>query len=275
MLPVQVINLVRRPERLRRIGAALDAAGIRWEPIDAIDAQSVSHKDLSTEFGSGWRRRAFPATLGDMACSLTHQLVWKKIADSGQAAIVLEDDAVLADSFGEFLSPDIVAAMREAALGVLKLEYWPGEQKSRRFPVGVPLRMLHGPSQRRLYRMRSSFLGSCAYLMRPESAELSLFHHPKLCVPVDHYLFGREAGLGFDLLHPGFVSPAPIRHGVDIHPSDIAGEREGPDTRRTLVRRWIDGRVRRRLKREIEAEGAETVELSFGGISRSIGGAAD
>lgn len=266
MLPVQVINLARRPERLKRIAAALGQAGIPWERIEAIDAQTVSHTDLATEFGSGWRRRAFPATPGDMACSLTHQLVWKKIADSGRAAIVLEDDAVLADSFGEFLAQDIVAAMREATLGVLKLEFWPGDQKSRRFPVGAPLRMLHGQSQRRLYRLRSTFLGSCAYLMRPESAELALFHHPRLRVPVDHYLFGREAGLGFDLLHPGFVNPAPVRHGIDLHPSDIAGERDGTGTRRTYLRRWIDDRVRRKLRREIAAAEGEAVELAFGGV---------
>ena len=42
MLPVQVINLARRPERLKRIAAALGQAGIPWERIEAIDAPDLS-----------------------------------------------------------------------------------------------------------------------------------------------------------------------------------------------------------------------------------------
>ena len=260
-MDIHVINLARRPDRLASMAAQLERLGLRWSRIEAIDA-GEGGRDLRAAFGRGLKARAFPATRGDIACSLTHQRLWRRIATSGRPAIVLEDDAILSDSFAQLMNADLAGLMRRHDMGVLKLEFWPGTQKSRRFPAGEPI----GPVLRdiRLYRMHSSVLGTCGYVISPEGARLMNDRFRRLKVPVDHALFGREAAMGFRLLRPGFLNPAPVLHDAGQFGSDIGAERAG-DAPRSFGRRLRDWQVRWRLAREIASGRAERVEMRWSG----------
>lgn len=263
MLPVHVINLAREPERLARVGAALDRFGLGWRRIEAIDRLAVSAEALAAAFGTGPLTRAYPATPGDMACSLTHLRLWDEIAGGrAEAAVVLEDDARLAATFPGFVEAPVARLMRDHDMGILKLEFWPGPERSRRHPLGASL--AGGPAGTRLYRLRNGFLGSCGYVLTARGAAQLLARFPAPTVPVDHLLFGRSAGMGFDLLRPGFVSPAPVMHDTARFVSDIRAER--PDApARTLRRRWRDWRVRRAEAAEVRAGKAAPVEMAFSG----------
>ncbi|MBL4558438.1 MAG: glycosyltransferase family 25 protein [Rhodobacteraceae bacterium] len=84
------------------------------------------------------RAGPFPATPGDFCCSLTHRDIWQRTAsDEAPGAVILEDDARLSPAFTDFMALDVTAVMTRHRLGALKLEYWPGPQRSRRFPLGV------------------------------------------------------------------------------------------------------------------------------------------
>ncbi len=261
MLPIHVINLAREPGRLARIGAALDGFGLGWHRAEAIDRLAVAPERLAADFGAGPLSPAYPATPGDMACSLSHRRLWEAIAGGpAMAAVVLEDDARLAPAFPAFATEAVARLMRDHGLGALKLEYWPGPQQSRRLPLGEPLG--EAPTGAALYRMRSGFLGTCGYVISARGAETLLSRFPALTVPVDHFLFGRSAGLGFDLLRPGFVNPAPVLHDIATFASDIcAGRPDRP--RRTLRRRWRDRRVARSEAGEVRAGLAMPVAMTF------------
>lgn len=266
MLPIHVINLARSPERMTHMAAELGRRGLCWQRFEALDRLSVSDGLLRSAFGAGRVARDFPATSGDIACSLSHQRLWRVIAAGpAAAAVVLEDDASLAGGFADFLRDDIVALMNRHGIGALKLEFWPGPQRSRRFPLGEAL----GPTKGvMLYRLHSPFLGSCAYVLTRQAAAALLARFPRLCVPVDHFLFGPSAGLGFDLLRPAFVNPAPVLHDVTRFGSDIRAGREaagldgGP---RTLLRRLRDCRAGRRQAAAIRRGQAEAVTMRFAG----------
>ncbi len=260
-LDIHVINLARRPDRLASMAAQLDRLDLRWSRVEAIDA-GEGGRGLRADFGRGLKARAFPATRGDFACSLTHQRLWRQIAENGRPAVVLEDDAILSDKFAALMTSDLGGLMRRHDMGVLKLEFWPGPQKSRRFPAGEPIGPVLG--EIRLYRMHSSFLGTCGYVITPEGARLMTDRFGRLKVPVDHALFGREASMGFRLLRPGFLNPAPILHDVGQFGSDIGAERS-EDVPRTFARRLRDWQVRWRLAREIAAGRAERVEMRWSG----------
>ncbi|MDW4548166.1 glycosyltransferase family 25 protein [Defluviimonas sp. D31] len=265
MLPIHVINLARRPDRLARIGAELDGLGLSWRRVEAIDAAESDPAQLASAFGAGALGRVFPATLGDMACSLTHQCLWGEIAGGdAEVAIVLEDDARLAAGFAALADVDLAGLMGRHGMGALKLEFWPGPQRSRRFPLGEALGQVEGEAG--LFRMRSSFLGTCGYVLTREAAERLLTRYPRLGVPVDHFLFGAEAGRGYRLLKPGFVNPAPVLHDVDTFGSDIGAEREagfvGP---RGWRRRLRDHRHRKRQQAELERGSTVRVEMRFAG----------
>jgi len=268
-LPVYVINLARAPERLTSIGGQLDRLGIAWLRIDAIDRQTIDADAACREFGAERVSRDFPATLGDICCSLSHRRAWRMLLESdAQAAIVLEDDAMLSPGFGALARSDLYGLMLRCQIGVLKLEHWPGPQKSRRFPLGEPFGAITGLAGINVFLMRSSFLGSCGYVISTEAVRTVLGRFPRMLVPVDHYLFGAAAGLGFDLVRPGFLNPAPVLHGVERFGSDIRegraaqGLESGP---RTLGRVMRDYLARRREARDLRRGEAERVEMRFAG----------
>lgn len=261
MLPIHVVNLAREAERLARIGAALDGFGLGWTRVEALDRRAVPAGELRAAFGSGPLSRAYPATPGDMACSLTHHRLWDRIAGgAAEAAVVLEDDALLAATFPAFAEDGVARLMRDHAMGVLKLEFWPGRARSRRLPLGHALG--EGPAGTTLYRLRSGFLGTCGYVLSARGAEALLSRFPAPTVPVDHLLFGRSAGMGFALLRPGFVCPAPVLHDVAAFASDIRPERN-PAPPRTLRRRWRDWRTRRAEAAEVGSGAAVPVAMAF------------
>lgn len=269
MLPIHVINLARCPERLTHMAAELGRLGLAWRRFEAVDRLDEGEARLAGAFGAGRLARAFPATPGDMACSLSHQRLWQAIAAGPDAAaVVLEDDARLSDGFADFAGEAVVALMQRHDMGVLKLEFWPGPQQSRRRPLGQVLDPVAGSM---LYRMRSPFLGSCAYVLTRQAAAALLAGFPRLRVPVDHVLFGQSARMGFELLRPGFVNPAPVLHDVTQFGSDIGPEREAAglgETPRTVTRRLRDHLARRRQATEVRKGGAEVVTMRFAGAGR-------
>ena len=268
-LPIYVINLDRAPDRLAHMSAQMQQLGLDWQRIPAIDRQGADAAAMAANFGVGRATRLFPVALGDICCSLTHRAIWLHLCGSGApAAIVLEDDAILSDAFGRLARVDLVSFMAEFGLGLLKLEFWPGPEKSRRFPTGEMLGPLPGRLGLSAYRMRSTFLGTCAYVITAEAARTVLGRFPAMQVPVDHYLFGASAGFGFDLIRPGFVNPAPVQHGVEEFGSDIRDGRNEAgilDAPRSYLRRLREYRLRRRLARETMQGEAETIEMRFAG----------
>lgn len=265
MLPIHVINLTRRPDRLEAMAAQLGSFGLDWRRTEAVDAARRGAGELARDFGTGPLSQSYPATSGDMACSISHRTLWRDIADSrNEAAIVLEDDATLSEEFRRVASCDLPALMRRHGMGVLKLEFWPGPQLSRRRPAGEDLGPVSGAM--RLYRMRSSFLGSCAYVITAEAARRLLAAFRQLQVPVDHLLFGRSAALGFDLVRPGFLNPAPVLHDVDRFGSDIREQRPGgPERSHGWRRRLRDYRARQREEALLRRGLAERIEMRFAG----------
>ncbi|PKP73265.1 MAG: hypothetical protein CVT84_14400 [Alphaproteobacteria bacterium HGW-Alphaproteobacteria-6] len=266
VLPIHVINLARAPDRLAHMAGELGRLGLDWQRFDATDRLSPGAAGpaagFATGFATGRLARAFPATPGDIACSLSHLRLWHLIAEGpAAAAVVLEDDARLAPGFAGFASEAVVDLMGRHGMGALKLEFWPGPQQSRRRPVGRDLGPVGGGA--RLYRMHSSFLGTCGYVLTAEAARSLLRAFPRPCVPVDHLLFGAEAALGFDLLRPGFVNPAPVLHDTAAFASDIGAERV---TRgRSAGRRLRDLVLRRRIAAAIARGEAAPVTMRFAG----------
>lgn len=263
MLPVHVINMSRRSDRMAAMSARLEAFGLDWQRADAVDASQRSAGELARDFGIGPLTRCYPATPGDMACSISHRKLWQVIAGMrSEAVIVLEDDATLSEDFRRIASCDLPALMRRHGMGVLKLEFWPGPQNSRRRPVGEDLGPVSGAT--RLYRMHSTFLGSCAYVITTEAARQLLATFRQFQVPVDHFLFGQSAGLGVDMVRPGFVNPAPVLHDVERFGSDIKDQRPSDSEQvRSWRRRLRDHRQRRREEALLRRGLAERVEMAF------------
>ncbi|HQU70098.1 MAG TPA: glycosyltransferase family 25 protein [Albidovulum sp.] len=271
-----MLNLDRARDRWRTVSDALDRLGLGHERVPAIDRLAPEAKAISAAFDRAGLARDYPATLGDICCSLTHRNLWRRIAamDAG-AVIVLEDDASPSPAFADFARGDLGAIMRAHGIGALKLEHWPGGERSRRFPAGIRLGHLDLGGGATLFRQAAGFLGTCAYAITPAAAGALLSAHPRMGVPVDHFMFSPTAGLGFPILRPAFVNPAPVLHDFVTHGSDILDERIASGiatTPRTWRRRFQEAILRRRLARGFRTGQIERVEMRWSGDGTPPGG---
>ncbi len=235
-----VINLDRRRDRLALMSERLDAQGLSFERISAVDARA---SDFASRAASLPRHGAI-GEIGDgmMACNLSHALAWERIVASGAAAgLVLEDDACPSPGFAGFLG-----ALAAARLGcdLAKLERFRNER-------GVFLdRTTATVASRQVARLRSLHAGAAAYVISAEGARTALARFPRNTLPIDHFLFNPVAGSLFSTLRPRQVLPA------------LASQDEGPtrtsDTiragRTTQVDRW--SRARYHLRRGVNESGA-------------------
>jgi GR25 family glycosyltransferase involved in LPS biosynthesis len=106
MIKIYIINLKRRPEKREYMEKQLEKQGIPLtavEFIDAVDGNNLTEEQLNSmnirvhPWFDPYSKRAI--TKGEIGCALSHVLVWNKIKESGNAGIVLEDDAELCDNF--------------------------------------------------------------------------------------------------------------------------------------------------------------------------------
>lgn len=213
-LPIHCLSPPRLANRRASITRQLDDIGADYVLHDGIDRIMANENEVRGHFGLP----EVPATLGDMCCTLGHLAIWSDIArGAGDAAVVLEDDAVLGTAFTETMGAWTAAAMRAADIGVLKIEAWAGPGKNRSAPFGRPIDIEAG-----LYRLAGPFMGSAAYIVTREAARALLLRHSEPRRPVDHLLFSG------DRPSVGFLAPAPVQHDPARFGSDIARPKDKP-----------------------------------------------
>ena len=246
----------------------LDGYGLDWQRIEAIDARTADDADIAEQFGIGPLSGKLPSTLADRCCSLSNKLAWEQVLQSGQkAALILEDDALLSDNLADLLKTDVAGMMRQHGLDALKLEYWPARPARRRRIYGQRLAAVRGLPDTTLYRLLSSGFGTCAYIITADAIRRMLRDFPDMQVPVDHYLFGQQAGMGFRALNSGFLNPAPVYHNVTEYGSDIAMERRQQKVSigEQPIRSWLERRFFRLGHNLQRLTGATCVRMEFAG----------
>lgn len=98
MSNVYMINLLRRPERRRRMQHCFDELGIQAEIMDAVDGKTLNHTilksmgvKLMTGYADPYHKR--PMTMGEIGCFLSHYQIWNKVIENDyESVMVLEDD---------------------------------------------------------------------------------------------------------------------------------------------------------------------------------------
>lgn len=105
-MKVYVINLARRPERMRFMQEQLDRTGVAYERVDAVDGARLSGsecKSLVRRF-RWWCARGYMPRAGEIGCAMSHRSVWRKMKDDEDRAFcVLEDDVSVSERFAEML----------------------------------------------------------------------------------------------------------------------------------------------------------------------------
>jgi len=95
-LATYVINLERSPERLRAMSERLDALGLPWQRIVAVDGPALPAWPPGSVDEAGYaRRHGKPVAAGEVGCYLSHLKALRAFLDTGSShLLLLEDDAL-------------------------------------------------------------------------------------------------------------------------------------------------------------------------------------
>lgn len=234
-LPIFVINLKRQPQRLERMRRQLDALGLEFERIDAIDKDMLRPEDCETSFERGGP--IGDLTLGEMACAMSHRVAWRRVVESdAPAALVLEDDVALSPLItnlvkdADWIPPSVLLVKADRFGGARKKfllgpgrEAWPG-----------------GPT---LHRMGSMHMATAATIITRRGAEVLLASSNVMNVAVDHLLYDPESSRHFWVFKPVQLRPAAAIQIQEAESSSLKAERvarsdsSGYDRWRKQVRR--------------------------------------
>ncbi len=233
-----VVNLARRPDRMRAIAAQLDAVGIVYERIDAVDAQSTPDSEIDKHF---LRTFAYgELSKGDKCCSLSHIRLFEAFLKTGDAhALVFEDDALLDIERSALLKSD---NWIPPDVAIVKLErYW---SSSPQMLLGRGRKVAPGFEIAPLY---AKHMGTAGYIISRRAAEEVLSVSAQLPVPIDHLLFNPNTSPLFKKLRPYQLLPALVAQPAESEESDIYIWRKGIKKKRTrkqkLLHDYLDARL--------------------------------
>jgi glycosyl transferase family 25 len=247
-MKIYVINLARRTDRLERIDAQLCALDLPYERIDAVDAQTVSDRDLAPHWTAG--TRAWTAvTRGAKCCYLSHARAWRRlVGDGDNFGVILEDDARLHADAAHFLSSESWIPA-DAQLIKLEVNFL---RRNRKVLIG------RGRDAGRGYELApllSKHMGSGGYVLSRAGARTLLDASHVMAQTVDAFLFNPGVSPVFSILQPLQLNPAVIAQSTETGMSDLAAWR-------------IEARARRPrgIRRALAGLSASLEE--FGGVSR-------
>ena len=203
-----VINLDRATDRRERIAAQLEALGLPWTRLPAVDARQLSDTQRAALDTAAYHRKHGMATLlGELGCYLSHlEAMHIFLASTAAYALILEDDVLP--------GPHLPAVLQSL---IAHPERWDMVRLSA-VHSGTPVSVLRLTATHGLSVMLSRCAGSSAYLINRHAAETYRAGLLPMSVPYDHVFdHGWRWGLKVRL-----VSPPPCQHDHQITTTIVA-----------------------------------------------------
>jgi glycosyl transferase family 25 len=183
---VFVISLDSAIERRQHIDSEFKKYSVNFSFYDAITP--VTSEDAANSVGVDLARRG-DLTKGEVACLLSHIMLWKKIVDLDlDYMAIFEDDVYLGENIQSFFNN---FAWIPNDVHIIKLEAF-----DKKADLSFFLKL--SKNGRSLYHLKGMHLGGAGYILSKAAAEhyLELIANMPELVPVDHILFGRNVKKG-------------------------------------------------------------------------------
>lgn len=107
MLHIFIVSLQQDVEKRETISKTLKDFGLKFSFVDAIYGKDLPDSTLNSFRKKSTGKiidRGFPATPGEIGCTLSHLKAYQKVIDRGlDWACILEDDAILDERFKVFI----------------------------------------------------------------------------------------------------------------------------------------------------------------------------
>lgn len=222
-LQIFVINLDRSVDRLARIDAALQALGLPYTRVPAVDGRQLSEAERSQAIDEAtYRRRHGMSSLpGEIGCYLSHvKAIRQFLGGNARAAVILEDD----------VQPDAELPAVLHALLECPTEW--DMVKLSGVHSGTPVRVRPLTRGHWLAVMLSRCTGSSAYIVNRTAASVYLQQLLPMTLPYDHvYDQGWRFGLQVRM-----VTPLAARHDQQVA-TTIAPAAQSPSRKFHWTRR--------------------------------------
>ncbi len=230
-----VINLDRAPDRLARVRAQLDALGLPWTRLPAVDARALTTEQAAALDEPAYRRKhGMTPSLGELGCYLSHIEVMRALlASPFEFALILEDDVLLHETLPSVLQGLLACSAR---WDVVKLSA---------VHSGTPVPYLQVAPGHSLAVMLSRCTGSSAYVLNRGAADAYIAGLLPMSLPYDHVF---DQGWRFGLKYR-LVTPTPCGHDQEIASTIVAGpNRKFPKWRRLSTYAYRLGNELRRAR---------------------------
>ena len=211
LIDIYCINLDERGDRWDHMQCVAEDAGFALTRIRAFGTTDVARMRASGEAADVVAHG--PLSLQQTGCALSHFACWQALlASDEQAAVVLEDDVMVAEGFAAFLEN---ARWPEDA-DLIRIE------AAEQFATLGNVQEFGAADGRRIGRLLSGQSGCGGYILTRKAAKKLVENHRKFDMPVDLYLCHPTLRWFKDLTIYQ-VDPAPVRKGCLMRDHAEAG----------------------------------------------------
>lgn len=254
-IPIYLVNLDRRPDRLAHMTGQLDAMGLTFERVPALDG---AEPDCPIDPRVAQSNHVLPMGRGSQAYASTLLRLFETIATGdNELVLLLQDDIELSPDLAKLCSD--TSWIREE-IGLVQLEKCV-ERRGEKL-LG-PSSSIPACPERKLYPLYSRTGGAACFIIRRRVAQLLIQQIKNLRYPADHLLFSPNISPYFDQLGVGMVVPSLAIQQVEAHGSDLDPWRR-PMTSGEKLRRGASelNRAPRQIA-DMILRGARWINVSF------------
>lgn len=169
-IPIFIISLKKDIERRKKITHDLSMHNLSWTMVDAIEGKDLQPSYLNS-LNYDYNK---PSCSNEVACSLSHQMIYQKITNSdNEWAIILEDDAIIDNKLSMLIN-----GLNHGEAYNLKKDYiyLLGGQEGLRTRDSISLSFFHkikigGITFRKVTYKPSKLARTCCYLIHRNECE--------------------------------------------------------------------------------------------------------
>lgn len=214
-----VISLDSALDRRQHIYSEFGKHSVSFSFFDAVTPATIveNAKSVGLEL-----TRIGLLTQGEVACLLSHVLLWKKIVDQNlEYMAIFEDDVHFGENLQNFIDD---FSWIPKNIHLIKLEIFDKKVDLSFFPKAII-------NDRALYQLKAKHLGGAGYILSKEAAEyfLASIRNMSELVPVDHILFGCHVKYAkykaYQMVPAICVQDFYLHKKYDNFPSHLEGDR--------------------------------------------------
>ena len=180
---IYFLNLDRHKDRLDNMAAQLDALGLTWERVAAIDAALTTEGTLNAYVDAVGPIPRMGA--GARACTVGHFKMWIKFLETdAPVAFILEDDVRISDKFPAFVK---AALHYSNEVDILNFNRQNSMHEHKKLVVSKTKPITDDAFEGK--RLLGPHYGTAGYMITRRTAERLCTQIKRTNVPIDHLLF--------------------------------------------------------------------------------------